>query len=37
MQSSGGIPFSIYGDVFFKSNFVVFEAATPSLGFATHG
>ncbi|KAK5078354.1 hypothetical protein LTR64_003235 [Lithohypha guttulata] len=36
MQSSGGIPFSIYGDVFFKSNFVVFEATTPSLGFAPH-
>lgn len=36
MQSTGGIPFSIYGDVFFKSNFVVFEATTPSLGFAPH-
>lgn len=36
MQSSGNIPFSIYGDVFFKSNFVVFEGTTPSLGFAPH-
>lgn len=36
MQSSGGLPFSIYGDTFFRSNFVVFEATTPSLGFAPH-
>lgn len=36
MQSSAGLGFAIYGDVFFKSNFVVFEGVTPSLGFAPH-
>lgn len=36
MQSNSELPFSIYGDVFFKSNFVVFEGVTPSLGFAPH-
>ncbi|KAK6384428.1 uncharacterized protein PV06_10933 [Exophiala oligosperma] len=36
LQSSQGLPFSIYGDVFFRSNFVVFDGATPSASFAPH-
>ncbi|KIW21470.1 hypothetical protein PV08_02050 [Exophiala spinifera] len=36
LQSSQGLPFSIYGDVFFRSNFVVFDGAGPSTSFAPH-
>ncbi|KAJ9501320.1 hypothetical protein LTR99_004631 [Exophiala xenobiotica] len=36
LQSSQGLPFSIYGDVFFRSNFVVFDGAGPSASFAPH-
>ncbi|KAL6248449.1 hypothetical protein RBB50_004704 [Rhinocladiella similis] len=36
LQSSQGLPFSIYGDVFFRSNFVVFDGAGPSASFARH-
>lgn len=35
VQSSNGIGFSVYGDVFFKSQFIVFDGSTPPLlGFA---
>ena len=36
MQSNQGLQFSIYGDVFFKSNFVVFDGSAPSISFAPH-
>jgi len=34
VQSNGGMGFSVYGDVFLKSQFVVFDGSTPRLGFA---
>ncbi|EXJ94234.1 aspergillopepsin I [Capronia coronata CBS 617.96] len=36
LQSNQGLPFSIYGDVFFKSQFVVFDGSTPSVSVAPH-
>ncbi|EXJ84520.1 aspergillopepsin I [Capronia epimyces CBS 606.96] len=36
LQSNQGLPFSIYGDVFFKSQFVVFDGSTPSISIAPH-
>ncbi|KIW82342.1 hypothetical protein Z517_05369 [Fonsecaea pedrosoi CBS 271.37] len=36
LQSNQGLPFAIYGDVFFKSQFVVFDASGPSVSFAPH-
>lgn len=34
LQSDSGIGFSILGDIFLKSQFVVFSATGPQLGFA---
>ncbi|KAJ9292730.1 hypothetical protein DTO271G3_8429 [Paecilomyces variotii] len=34
IQSNSGIGFSIFGDVFLKSQYVVFDASGPQLGFA---
>lgn len=34
IQSDDGIGFAIYGDIFIKSQFIVFDQSTPRLGFA---
>ncbi|KAI2789397.1 Penicillopepsin-1 [Penicillium oxalicum] len=34
IQSNSGIGFSIFGDIFLKSQYVVFDSAGPRLGFA---
>lgn len=34
IQSNSGIGFSIFGDVFLKSQYVVFDASGPQIGFA---
>ncbi|KIX08226.1 uncharacterized protein Z518_02882 [Rhinocladiella mackenziei CBS 650.93] len=36
LQSNQGLSFSIYGDVFFKSQFVVFDGSGPSISIAPH-
>jgi hypothetical protein len=36
LQSNGNLGFAIYGDVWFKSQFVAFQATGPSLGIAPH-
>jgi hypothetical protein len=36
MQSNGGANLQIYGDVFFKSQFVAFDSLGPSIGVAPH-
>jgi len=36
LQSNQGLSFSIYGDVFFRSQFVVFNGADPSVSVAPH-
>ena len=37
MQSTGGIPFAIYGDVFFKSNQRNLRIIHEHLGLPKHG
>lgn len=34
IQSDDSIGFAIYGDIFIKSQFIVFDQSTPRLGFA---
>jgi aspergillopepsin I len=34
IQSNSGIGFSIFGDIFLKSQYVVFDSQGPRLGFA---
>ncbi|KKK15635.1 hypothetical protein P175DRAFT_0466299 [Aspergillus ochraceoroseus IBT 24754] len=34
IQSNSGIGFSIFGDVFLKSQYIVFDSSVPQLGFA---
>ena len=36
VQSNGGANLQIYGDIFFKSQFVAFNSAGPSIGVAPH-
>ena len=36
VQSNEGNPFQIYGDVFFKAQFVAFDGSGPSIGVAPH-
>lgn len=36
IQSNQGSPLQIYGDIFFKALFVVFDQRGPSLGLAVH-
>jgi len=36
LQTNAGQPVQIFGDVMFKSQFVVFEGSGPSIGFAPH-
>lgn len=35
IQSNEGLGFSVYGDVFLKSQLVVFDATVPQIGFAS--
>jgi hypothetical protein len=36
IQSNGGANLQIYGDIFFKSQFVAFDSSSPSIGVAPH-
>jgi hypothetical protein len=36
LQSNGGANLQIYGDIFFKSQFVAFDGVGPSIGVAPH-
>jgi len=36
VQSNGGADLQIYGDIFFKSQFVAFSGSGPSIGVAPH-
>jgi aspergillopepsin I len=36
IQSNGGADLQIYGDIFFKSQFVAFDSSGPSIGVAPH-